>query len=117
MIWDRNEDEAVMYAGIIVFLRCGAAMAYVRLAPTDLARWHAPIEATADETRTLDGAVRVIAADAQSWRKSRMAARQRARRARRLSPDQWPKGRITYRHALQILRLSRLHDGRTGRGR
>lgn len=59
-------------AGIIVFLLM-AGMLYVRLAPTDVARWHQPIEA-AQSADLADGAIRVIAADEQSFERVAQAA-------------------------------------------
>lgn len=48
--------------GWLVLLAVVALLAYVRLAPTDPARWHQPV--TAQEDRDLDGgAIRVVPAE------------------------------------------------------
>lgn len=49
-------------------------LAYIRLSPADMARFHQPVTATADETR-VGGAVRVIPGDAQTLARIDTAAR------------------------------------------
>ncbi|WP_223421171.1 DUF1499 domain-containing protein [Tateyamaria pelophila] len=80
-------------AGIIVFLLM-AGMLYVRLAPTDVARWHQPIEA-AQSADLADGAVRVIAADEQSFERVAQAATSLPRTE--VVAGSVAEGRITFR--------------------
>ncbi|WP_299297718.1 DUF1499 domain-containing protein [uncultured Tateyamaria sp.] len=53
-----------MTAVLLVLACVIGALAYVRLAPTDTARWHVPVDATTDKDM-IGGAVRVVPGDAQ----------------------------------------------------
>ena len=52
--------------GWIILVLVVGMMAYIRLSPTDVARFHKPITATADEVRA-GGAVRVIPGDGETF--------------------------------------------------
>lgn len=52
-------------AALIVLVLIIALMAYIRLAPSDAARWHVPLGFDADET-LVGGARRVIPGDAET---------------------------------------------------
>ena len=62
-----------MAGGFLVLLAV-AFMLYVRFAPSDPARWHQPVTATADEDRT-GGAVRVLDGGAEAFARIDEAAR------------------------------------------
>jgi hypothetical protein len=92
--------KIVIYGvGIILVLVVGG-MLYVRLAPTDVARWHQPIEAVADAD--LDGgAVRVVAVDESAW--ARVDAAARALDRTQPIAGSLTEGRITYRTRSKVI--------------
>ncbi|WP_299731435.1 DUF1499 domain-containing protein [uncultured Tateyamaria sp.] len=83
----------VMYLIGTVVLLAIAAAAYVRLAPTDVARWHQPVTATQDKDLK-GGAIRVVMSDSAA-----LVTADRAMRAlprTRVLAGSVDSGRITY---------------------
>jgi uncharacterized protein (DUF1499 family) len=60
--------------GWIILALVVAGLAFIRLSPSDVSRFHRPVTATADETKP-GGAVRVIAGDQQTMTRIDAAAR------------------------------------------
>ena len=86
--------KVVMYFIVIIIVIVAAALLFVRLAPTDVARWHQPIEAVADADLA-GGAVRVMAADTQALARVNAAALALPRT--QVIAGSVAEGRITYR--------------------
>jgi hypothetical protein len=90
----------VMYGvGIILVLLVGG-MLYVRLAPTDVARWHQPIEAVEDADLE-GGAVRVVAVEEGTL--ARVDAAARALDRTEPIAGSVAEGRITYRTRSKLI--------------
>ena len=85
--------KIVMYVFVFVAVVCVAGAAYVRLAPTDVARWHQPVEAS-ESADMAGGAIRVITADAAAFDRVDAAARALPRTT--VLAGSVAEGRITY---------------------
>ena len=85
--------KIAMYITVFVLLVVISLLAYVRLAPTDAARWHQPIAATSGADLP-GGAIRVSAAGPQSL--ARVDAAARALPRTRVLAGSVEEGRITY---------------------
>jgi hypothetical protein len=88
----RSWKGAKMAGGFLVLLAV-AFMLYVRFAPSDPARWHQPVAATADEDRT-GGAARVLDGGAEAFARIDEAARALPRTD--VLAGSLAEGRITY---------------------
>lgn len=78
----------------VVVVLMVAGVLYVRLAPTDVARWHQPIAATENADLT-GGAIRVLQADAEAF--ARVDAYARALPRTEVIAGSVEEGRVTYR--------------------
>ena len=85
--------KVAMYIAVIVLVLIVGGMAYVRLAPTDVTRWHQAVEASVS-TDLPGGAIRVIAADEAALARVDAAARDLPRT--RVLAGSVEEGRITY---------------------
>ena len=82
-----------MYVAVIVLVLIVASMAYVRLAPTNVTRWHQAVDARVSADLP-GGAIRVIAADEAALARVDAAARGLPRT--RVLAGSVEEGRITY---------------------
>lgn len=86
--------KVVVYLIVFILVVVISGMLIVRLAPTNAARWHQPIEATEDQDLT-GGAIRIFAADTGALARVDTAARALPRT--QVIAGSVAKGRITYR--------------------
>ena len=85
--------KALMYVIGITVVLVIVLLAFVRLAPSDAARWHMPVTATTSADRT-GGAIRVLSVDEGAL--SRVDTAARALPRTRVLTGSVEEGRITY---------------------
>ena len=85
--------KVAMYIAVIALVLIVVGIAYVRLAPTDVTRWHQAVEARVSSDLP-SGAIRVIAADEAALARVDAAARDLPRT--RVLAGSVEEGRITY---------------------
>ena len=85
--------KIAMYIIVIIVCVILALMAYVRLAPTDAAKWHQPVTA-AEDADMAGGAIRVVTADQDDL--ARVDAAMRAMPRTHVLAGSVEEGRITY---------------------
>ena len=83
----------VMYVVVVACVLLLGLVAFVRLAPTDPAVWHAPIPETNSQNMT-GGAIRVTQADANAF--ARVNAAMQALPRTRIIAGSIAEGRVTY---------------------
>jgi uncharacterized protein YjeT (DUF2065 family) len=84
--------KVAMYIAVIALVLIVVGIAYVRLAPTDVTRWHQAVEARVSSDLP-SGAIRVIAADEAALARVDAAARDLPRT--RVLAGSVEEGRIT----------------------
>ncbi|WP_415403074.1 DUF1499 domain-containing protein [Tateyamaria sp. SN3-11] len=85
--------KIVMYLIVLITILVMCLLIYVRLAPTDAARWHVPVTATASADR-IGGAIRVTQVGPEAL--ARVDAAARALPRTQVVAGSVEEGRITY---------------------